>query len=458
MLRRLLPTLLALGLAYAGLVWGLWRLQRVFTEERDDTQLMVLVHRQTLEQAAVISLRQALAERLAQALPSIEAALADPRVPGEGLYLREKSVQRLPRPSPTSPPLEGVVLPAGLGTDALLRGSWYVQPVRGLGVRGVAVDVEGMLAGLTHQMRERGLLGERDVLALLSWEDVVPLGELRLSVESPRWAHEERLLARRHRVKSLLVGVCAALGAALVGLALLAQRRKLRYLELRSDFVATVSHELRTPLAAIRVMAETLERKVAGVAGARDYPTRILRETDGLTFLVENLLSFNRIDKGRWRPRLGPVRLEEVLDAVARDVRGWTEVPVELELAVGGAQVEADGQLLRLLFTNLFRNAVAYGARRPVRLAVRARAADGRERGLVVDVTDNGVGIPREAWEQVFGEFERLTGHGPEAPGSGLGLALCRRIAALHGGALRVADSSPEGTTFRLHLPGGRLS
>jgi signal transduction histidine kinase len=73
---------------------------------------------------------------------------------------------------------------------------------------------------------------------------------------------------------------------------------------------------------------------------------------------------------------------------------------------------------------------------------------DGRVR-----FSDNGVGIPEAEWERIFGEFYRLSGQGREVPGSGLGLALCRRIMHLHGGTLRVAASSPEGTTFELTFP-----
>ena len=109
-----------------------------------------------------------------------------------------------------------------------------------------------------------------------------------------------------------------------------------------------------------------------------------------------------------------------------------------------------DPQLARLLLSNLARNACAYNRRSPVRL----RVSGGREGARVhVSVQDNGLGIPQEEWERIFQDFYRLERPEHEVHGSGLGLALCRKIAQVHGGSLRIAQSSPEGTTFLLSLP-----
>jgi signal transduction histidine kinase len=338
-------------------------------------------------------------------------------------------------------------MPETLSGPSLLRSGWYLEPMKTDAVRGVAVDLVVLMAALTGEMRERGLLGEDGWVRLAGEGEVVPLALLRLAVETPRWAREEAALEERFRLKTGLVAVCAALAVVIAVLALVVQQRKYRFLELKSDFVATVSHELRTPLASIRLLAETLERRAAGVAWARDYPARILRDTDGLSFLVENLLSFNRIDKGRWVARPERVKLEELVGTLRRDVEGWPPVPVELTSDAGEAELFADPQLMRLLFANLARNAIAYNTRNPVRLHV-AALPGGRVR-----FSDNGVGIPEAEWERVFGEFYRLQGRGPEVPGSGLGLALCQRILRLHGGTLRIVASSPEGTTFELFFP-----
>ncbi|WNG17886.1 sensor histidine kinase [Cystobacter fuscus] len=336
---------------------------------------------------------------------------------------------------------EPLRLPESLSGPTLVRSGWYLES-RGEGhAVGVAVSPEALMETLTREMRERGLLDAEGDVRLLG-EEVLPLASNPLAVETPLWAREEAALEQRYRLKTGMVVLCAGLALTIAGLAFLGQHRKYRFLELKSDFVATVSHELRTPLASIRLLAETLEWRLAQGTEAKDYPARIIHEADGLGFLVENLLSFNRIDKGRWVPQLSRVRLDELVATLQRDLEGWARVPVELTADVGERELLADPQLMRLLLANLARNACAYNTREPVRLHVEARA-DGRVR-----FSDNGVGIAEAEWERVFGEFYRLRGQGREVPGSGLGLALCQRIVRLHGGRLRVAASSPEGTTF----------
>ncbi|MCP3104341.1 HAMP domain-containing histidine kinase [Myxococcus sp. K15C18031901] len=340
-----------------------------------------------------------------------------------------------------------LALPESVPGPALVRAGWYLEPRGGNQVRGVAVDAGALLDALTREMRERGLLDAQGRVRLLGDAALLPLEGLPLSVDTPEWARAEDALERRYRLKTGMVVACAGLALGIAALAFLAQHRKYRFLELKSDFVATVSHELRTPLASIRLLAETLEWRLAEGAEARDYPGRIVREADGLGFLVENLLSFNRIDKGRWVPRLEPVRLDELVSLLRRDLESWSKVPVALEAQVGELSLRADAQLVRLLLSNLARNACAYNTRDPVRLRVEALP------GGRVRFSDNGVGIPATDWERVFGEFVRLPGQGREVPGSGLGLALCRRIMRLHGGTLRVVASSAEGTTFELTFP-----
>jgi signal transduction histidine kinase len=221
--------------------------------------------------------------------------------------------------------------------------------------------------------------------------------------------------------------------------------------ELKSDFVASVSHELRTPMTSIRLLAETLERRFGDNPEARDYFDRLHQTTDGLHFLIENILSFNRVDKGRWVPRRARVRLDELASTLQVDLAGTTEVPVRLSVDVGDVELDVDPALLRLLLSNLGRNACAYNQRSPVELSLRAHGEP--EGGCTVLFGDNGIGIPAAEREHIFQEFYRLTPEGTEVHGSGLGLALCRRIMLLHGGNLRVAASSPQGTTFALTFP-----
>lgn len=343
-----------------------------------------------------------------------------------------------------------LVLPSNLSEPTLIGDRWYLEPNKD-SIYGFALQPEALLSAITEEMRKSKLLGAKDEVRLARLDPAQPLSSLRVEAIIPRWAAEEQAISQRYGLKTMLVAICGALAVAIVVLAGLAQHRKYRFLELKSDFVATVSHELRTPLASIRLLAETLEMRAGGSPEVRDYPTRIIQATDGLHFLVENILSFNRIDKGRWVPKFTQVKLEELIGTLRSDLASAARVPVQLSADVGDTELQADPSLLRLLLSNLGRNACAYNHRNPVEITVRVHAPPGL--GCTVLFGDNGVGIPESEWEHVFLDFYRLTQAGPEVHGSGLGLALCRRIMHVHGGQIRVAASSPQGTTFALTFP-----
>ncbi len=604
MLRRLLPTLVALGCGLLALGWGLVSLQRLFAQETEDARAQLRSYREEAVRYASEALRQKLHKRLAESLPRIDEAWADPLAPADGFYLSFLETQVLPRrPRPKSstrtpvlnlsaqlyqhlrdpsaagpwqqrlellsaaenalalnepqranqlletllrlraeqplpaeeeipftllvaeqfnrgqatlPLIRGLVrggladefggiargaglqrdllrmcdqftqsdfdflykrirdlskaigepfhafqarvrelrtgelvLPAQFSEPTLYGQRWYMEKY-GERVFGIAIEPEELLAAITQEMRERQLLSKEDHVRLGRIDVLQHISSLQLEAVMPRRAATEEAIVQRYRLKTLLVAICGALAVAIVALAGLAQHRKYRFLELKSDFVATVSHELRTPLASIRLLAETLDMRASGTPEVRDYPARILQATDGLHFLVENILSFNRIDKGRWAPQPTLVRLEELVGTLRADLAG-SRVPVRLTADVGDVELWADPSLLRLLLSNLGRNACAYNRRDPVELSIRVHVTPGN--GCTVLFGDNGIGIPEREWENVFQDFYRLTPAGQEVHGSGLGLALCRRIMHVHGGQIRIATSSPQGTTFALTFP-----
>ena len=156
------------------------------------------------------------------------------------------------------------------------------------------------------------------------------------------------------------------------------------------------------------------------------------------------------------------------------DTRGGTFVPVDCnrvldqvsallqaEVEAAGAEITSDelpvvdgdeGQLSQL-FQNLLANSLKFRSPGPVRIHVSA-TADAEE--WVLAVRDNGIGIPAESVERVFGMFQRLHTEA-EYPGTGIGLAICRRIAARHGGRIWVESCPGEGATFKVALPRRRV-
>jgi len=333
-----------------------------------------------------------------------------------------------------------------------LVGQWLMA-LRGGEVRGVHVDLPAELEDLQKLLLKRGLLesGEQ-LLPSVGSERLVGL-----RLQSPRLDAAAAALRSAMAWKSALLAMTALLGLGVVLLARLAERRKEETLRLQREFISTVSHELRTPLAGIRLLAETLERKLGQESAAKDYPHRLVVAADGLGFLVENILSFNRLESGRWVPRREPFSFASLEALLREDATLAVDVSVEVrcEGLAAMAPHQLDSQLVQVAVRNLLRNAWKYGRRQPVQFVV-----SGKDEGnvAVLRFTDNGPGIPEAERERVFEAFHRLPAEeGRAVSGSGLGLALARRIAVLHGGTLRISASSESGTTFELRLPHGTV-
>ncbi|MGW7100496.1 HAMP domain-containing sensor histidine kinase [Streptomyces sp. NPDC054838] len=232
----------------------------------------------------------------------------------------------------------------------------------------------------------------------------------------------------------------------------------------RKELVANVSHELRTPIAALRAV---LENVVDGVSQADPETMRTaLKQTERLGRLVETLLDLSRVDNGvvplRARrfevwPYLSGVLKESGLAAAGRPglatgSGGHTRNDVHLHLDVhpSGLTAYADAERLHQVVANLIDNAVKHSPPHG-RVTVRARAGDAPG-SLVVEVRDEGPGIPEEERHRVFERFNRGSAGGGDG-GTGLGLAIARWAVGLHGGDIRVAESS-RGCRILVTLPG----
>jgi signal transduction histidine kinase len=341
---------------------------------------------------------------------------------------------RAQRPAPDLPTPDG---PAWVG-------GWVVAPAPGGGAFGAVLDVEA----LTGRVQARVAEALPEDAQLLWTGGAAGLDRLEGSVRSGAWPAQLEAATARHRLKAALLALTCLLAFLVLALGLRAVERRRRFVEMKDDFVAAVSHELRTPLASVRLLAENLERRPDAPDRVRDYAARMIRDVDGLDGLVANILSFNRIDKGRAAPRSSEVPLT---DAVSRALETLPETTRWTLEGLEGVRLEADPELLGLVLSNLFRNAHLYNTRDPVVVGVVAVADPA---GLRLRVTDNGVGVPDASRARIFEPFER--GGAVSARGTGLGLALCRRVMAMHGGTIQLADSGPEGSTFELFFPRGR--
>ncbi len=223
------------------------------------------------------------------------------------------------------------------------------------------------------------------------------------------------------------------------------------------QFVADASHELRTPVAIIRNEASvTLGRAQRAESDYRDALGAVLRESERLTRLVDDLFLLARADAGGQPLRPEPLYLDDLLRDVVRATRTLADhrqVAVTLHASEEG-ECRGDPSMLRRLLLNLVDNAIKYApAGSEVTLTL-----DRQPAGWQVLVRDQGAGIAPAERDRVFerfhrGDAARTRVHQTATSGAGLGLAIARYIATAHGGALDIVDTPPPGTTFRLLLP-----
>lgn len=231
-------------------------------------------------------------------------------------------------------------------------------------------------------------------------------------------------------------------------------RLKERY-DAQEQFIGNVAHQLKTPIAVVLTQAQVLKLGERSADRAWEFVDRTEVTMQRLGRLVESFLILGREDLREELP-LEPVPINDVLlgcASNARAVADTRDVHVVVRLLEGdeGVLVSGDPDLLGTMFDNLVQNAVNHS---PSGAEVLVEASIGRE-GVVVDVRDRGAGVPQEELDRIFDRFVSLTPrNGKVAPrGTGIGLAIVRTIATLHGGTVRAANRRDGGASFSVTLP-----
>lgn len=212
----------------------------------------------------------------------------------------------------------------------------------------------------------------------------------------------------------------------------------------RRDFIANISHELRTPITALHAQLENI---ADGVTTADpDTLATAVEQTERLGRLVTQLLDLSRVDGGAELLDISSFAVSPFLRPVVKQV-GVTHPEVRFEVeAAPELTVRADRDRLHQVAANLLENAARHGGG-VVRVAAHQDAA-GR---FVLEVADDGQGIPAAERDRVFERFTRGTPYGRDG-GTGLGLAIARWAVELHGGRIEVADA-PRGCLIRVTIP-----
>jgi len=225
---------------------------------------------------------------------------------------------------------------------------------------------------------------------------------------------------------------------------------------MQNDVMRLVTHEMKTPLTAIKGMSEVMMKFDPDAEKRREMSATINEATERMTRMIDDYLDLTRLESGAREPRLAWRKVESMieqnlllLDPIAAQ-RGVTLIR---KFAPDLPPILVDADLLARALTNLVANAIKYS---PAYTEVLISARAGEE-NLFIDVADQGYGIPPEHQTSVFEKFFRVPRvEDADTPGTGLGLALVREIAELHGGRVTVESEAGAGSLFTLRLPFNR--
>ena len=224
----------------------------------------------------------------------------------------------------------------------------------------------------------------------------------------------------------------------------------------KSEFLANMSHELRTPLNSVNGFSEVLFDETFGPLNAKQksYVQNIMASGKHLLMLINQVLDVSKIEAGKMGLALAQVDtqrlLREILMLVA-DLAGKRRISIAVEIPEGLPVIQADELKAREIIYNILSNAIKFtpsgGA-----IGLRARRAGD---SVEIEVWDTGIGIAAENLQRIFEGFFRVEApHSPVTEGTGLGLALSRKLAELHGGTLSVESKGlGQGTLVRVILP-----
>jgi signal transduction histidine kinase len=354
--------------------------------------------------------------------------------------------------------------PGGALQPSGLPGVWHFAPPGG--------RIVGLLRGQSVLQRTAALMAADalpaevqigmvppEMEAAENVEQVLPAGAkmpgwrltLLLRHDQPSDAAADRQVAAYVWI-AVLVIVAMSIVAVLVAEAL---RRQLRLARLKNDLLATVSHELKTPLSSIRLLVDTLldEKNLEGEK-TRDYLRLVAKENAWLTHLIDNFLSFSRMERGKQMFEFAAVPAAEISERAVEALGERFQAPacrLEVDTAAHVPAVMADGDALVTAVLNLLDNAYKYSADgRHIVLRTYAENGD-----VCFAVSDNGIGLSPRAAKRVFRPFYQVDRRLSRSTGGcGLGLSIVKFIIAAHGGTIRVESQSGQGSTFTIAIPG----
>lgn len=223
--------------------------------------------------------------------------------------------------------------------------------------------------------------------------------------------------------------------------------------ESREEFVSNVSHELKTPMTSMKVLADSLlMQENVPPELYHEFLLDIADEIDRENKIVNDLLSLVKMDKTQADINITQVDVNAMLELILKRLRPIAmKRDVELTLeSIRPVTAGIDEVKITLAFTNLIENAIKYNVEHGwVKVLL-----DADHQFFTVEVSDSGIGIPEEAFDQIYERFYRVDkSHSREIGGTGLGLSITRNAVLMHRGSIKLASALGEGTTFTVKIP-----
>jgi two-component system, sensor histidine kinase len=220
----------------------------------------------------------------------------------------------------------------------------------------------------------------------------------------------------------------------------------------RNRFYASMSHELRTPINAVIGYSTLMLDNIYGPLNAKQKEglQRTLKAARHLLELVNDVLDLSKIEAGKIELSLQPVMFPALIEDLFVTVRPLADEygsSLALDMESEPFNIVSDPRRVRQILLNLLSNAIKFGEGKPIRVACKQCL----DRGVELEVVDEGVGIAKEDITRIFEEFVQVSES--KQPGTGLGLPISRRLAQLLDGSLTVCSTPGQGSAFRLTLP-----
>ena len=266
---------------------------------------------------------------------------------------------------------------------------------------------------------------------------------------------DETLINNIIKRRGLIYGIASVLllVAMFLGVVLILRdiRREKHLARLRSDFISNITHELKTPLTSIRMYAESLMMgRVKSDSVQKEYLSVVVTETDRLKRMINNILEFSKMEKGKPEYHFARTNLSSILKESMQEMNYWFEkehfeVITELDETI---YAEFDPEKMKQAISNLLSNAIKYSADTKKVFIRLFRKSD----EVCIEVEDRGIGIPEDQLSRIFEQFYRIE-QKESISGTGLGLTVVKEIIEAHHGIISVTSEIGKGSRFSVILP-----